>query len=447
MLEDVYDQIEPQENDDSILHTEEFAESVMFMMETYIEENPTIITEPDFHETMMKNIRDLTIAQFNEEIPFYEEDNLDDMLDEISELFYHTFMPHRSHPESIIVNMDPDKERIQKQIDILSKKPQPTQRTSEWYEFRHNLITASNAYKAFEDGCARDQLIYEKCQPLHIPTQVDESEKTFVNVNTTLHWGQKYEPLSVMIYEDMFKTKIQDFGCIQHDEYSFIGASPDGINVDPNNLRYGRMLEIKNIVNREIDGIPKTEYWIQMQLQMETCDLDECDFLETKFVEYEDEASYYDEPDESKYRGVIMYFSDGSRPHYLYAPLHQTKESWLEWEEKMMKENYGKTWIKNCYWKAEIVSCVLVQRNRRWFQDNVGKMQEVWSIIENERVSGFQHRAPNKRLSKKDVEQQGSGNCMLNIDKNTGKISIQVIKIRTESFDDTKKKLLLDPEL
>lgn len=184
-----------------------------------------------------------------------------------------------------------------------------------------------------------------------------------------------------------------------------------------------------------------------MQLQMETCDLDECDFLETKFVEYEDEASYYDEPDESKYRGVIMYFSDGSRPHYLYAPLHQTKESWLEWEEKMMKENYGKTWIKNCYWKAEIVSCVLVQRNRRWFQDNVGKMQEVWSIIENERVSGFQHRAPNKRLSKKDVEQQGSGNCMLNIDKNTGKISIQVIKIRTESFDDTKKKLLLDPEL
>ena len=45
------------------------------------------------------------------------------------------------------------------------------------------------------------------------------------------------------------------------------------------------MLEIKNIVNREINGIPKKEYWIQMQLQMEVCDLGECDFLETRFKE------------------------------------------------------------------------------------------------------------------------------------------------------------------
>ena len=29
------------------------------------------------------------------------------------------------------------------------------------------------------------------------------------------------------------------------------------------------MLEIKNPVSREITGIPKEEYWIQMQLQME----------------------------------------------------------------------------------------------------------------------------------------------------------------------------------
>ena len=46
------------------------------------------------------------------------------------------------------------------------------------------------------------------------------------------------------------------------------------------------MLEVKNIYNREIRGIPKEEYWIQMQIQMETCDLDICDFLETRFLEY-----------------------------------------------------------------------------------------------------------------------------------------------------------------
>ena len=44
-----------------------------------------------------------------------------------------------------------------------------------------------------------------------------------------------------------------------------LGASPDGINTDKTSQLYGRMLEIKNIVNREINGIPKSEYWIQMQ--------------------------------------------------------------------------------------------------------------------------------------------------------------------------------------
>jgi hypothetical protein len=45
------------------------------------------------------------------------------------------------------------------------------------------------------------------------------------------------------------------------------------------------MLEIKNIVNRDITGEPLHHYWIQMQVQMEVCDLDVCDFLETRFKE------------------------------------------------------------------------------------------------------------------------------------------------------------------
>ena len=95
-----------------------------------------------------------------------------------------------------------------------------------------------------------------------------------VNTNTTLHWGQKYEPVSILLYETMYDTQIEDFGCIQHPLHTFLGASPDGINVDSSSERYGRMLEIKNIVNREINGIPKKEYWIQMQQQMEQGHID-----------------------------------------------------------------------------------------------------------------------------------------------------------------------------
>ena len=62
----------------------------------------------------------------------------------------------------------------------------------------------------------------------------------------------KYEPLSVLLYEYLYETTISDFGCIQHDKHKFLGASPDGINTKPNNFLYGRMLEIKNIVNQGI---------------------------------------------------------------------------------------------------------------------------------------------------------------------------------------------------
>jgi len=36
----------------------------------------------------------------------------------------------------------------------------------------------------------------------------------------------------------------------------------------------------------EINGIPKEDYWIQMQIQIEVCNLSECDFEKTKFTEY-----------------------------------------------------------------------------------------------------------------------------------------------------------------
>lgn len=163
-----------------------------------------------------------------------------------------------------------------------------------------------------------------------------------VNIKTPFHWGQKYEPLSVMLYENMYNTKVADFGCIQHDKYKFLGASPDGINVDMSSERYGRMLEIKNIVNREINGIPKKEYWIQMQMQMEVCDLNECDFLETKFVEYENANAFFNELplDNNKSvlntKGLILYFhhSKEAKPFYIYKPLNIVKkDDILKWEE------------------------------------------------------------------------------------------------------------------
>ena len=102
------------------------------------------------------------------------------------------------------------------------------------------------------------------------------------------------------------------------------------------------MLEIKNIVNRDITGIPKEEYWIQMQLQMEVCNLNECDFLETRFKEYENEDDFindsYNHDDQlfhltsnNELKGSIIYFIKENKPYYQYSPIYATKNQYYHY--------------------------------------------------------------------------------------------------------------------
>ena len=224
-------------------------------------------------------------------------------------LVYKYFIPQRSYKQSYIrknnenksYNLDTHKIKIQKQINILKEIIQPEQRTNEWYLFRNSTLTASNIYKIFISDYTQTQLILEKCEP------IDINKYKVTNTNSPLHWGQKYEPVSILYYEYINNTKVDEFGCIPHKDYSFIAASPDGIICDASSELFGRMLEIKNVVSREISGIPKMEYWIQMQLQMEVCNLNECDFLETKFTEYSDIDDYKCDTD-FKYKGTFLQF-------------------------------------------------------------------------------------------------------------------------------------------
>ena len=407
-------------------YTLEFVESVLHLMDDYMDENPAIISEPDFEDILLEDIRDVIYCQMEEYILLDEflEDDIDDLLEEILNIYVILFQKERTSiqthdsptetnilNENIIVNKEDiiKEDIIAEKINYLRNIPQPTQRTPEWYDFRHNLITASNAYKAFESQSTIIQLIYEKCKPLIVNTE-DVDKQKMVNVNTTLHWGQKYEPLSVLIYEYLYDTKVEDFGCIQHSHYKFLGASPDGINIDKKSKKYGRMLEIKNIVNREITGIPKKEYWTQTQLQMEVCDLDECDFLETKFTEYIDANAFYNDAEiRNEFKGVILYFNTTElKPFYLYKPLNIVGYDDInKWEEEMIDfyQNKNMVWIKNIYWKLEKISCVLILRNREWFQNNISQLEKVWKIIEEERITGYEHRAPNKKIKKNNNQQ------------------------------------------
>lgn len=388
-------------------------ENIYFSIKDYIEDNISEIINYNFNNNLIRYIKDIYFIQLNN---VYNVDNyilnykLEIIIKECLKSIFTNYIPPRSYRCSFLRKIKLDKNIIKEKILVIQNTPQPQQRSVEWYQFRHNLITASSIWKTLKSQSTINQIIYEKCKPYSVPN--------VNNVESPLHWGHKYEPVSISYYEYIYNTKIGDYGCIKHPKYYFIGASPDGINIDENNNRYGRMLEIKNIVNRKINGIPKMEYWIQMQIQMETCNLNECDFLETQFKEYNNYNEFINDGNfnytkDNKLKGIIIAFTFENNIYYEYAPIMLAYNDYEEWEKKILYKNRDKVWVQNIYWKLEKISNVLVLRNKLWFNSILEEVKKIWKIIEYERINGYEHRAPNKRS--KSNNSLNENKCLINI--------------------------------
>ena len=403
----------------------EITQTVYQIMEEYITKNLLLLSSGKIYKNMIKYAVELIFTDICEMCMIdndYEYDNdlfeeLTEFVENVAEIFldiyyYQHNIPRRSlfqNNNEIVKYTRVQMNQLQDKIQSLQNIILPEQRTKEWYEFRYQLITASNLWKVFGTESQVNSLIYEKCKPLLIENTVRGN----VSTDSPLHWGIKYEPVTVMLYEYKFHTTIGDFGCIPHPTYPFIGASPDGINIDINSTRYGRMVEIKNIVNREITGIPKDEYWIQTQIQMETCDLDECDFVETRFKEYDNASKFYQD-NSHEYKGVILHFIErpqtietSNKPHYIYMPINtdiNEIEQWIQQQRDIMNPSNYVLFATN-YWYLDELSCVLIQRNRDWFLSAVPFIKNTWDIIVKERVEGYEHRASKKKQRERALSQ------------------------------------------
>jgi putative phage-type endonuclease len=408
------------QNKEIVTNYSQFLVSTIDYMLEYINSELLQLMYYDLYEETYSNTYDLLHVQ-------YIESNLLNKLFGISKteahkllcltiklcqnILFKFYIPKRSYKKTYVrkLNLPKDSQsfiKIKAQLIYLKNIPQPEQRSDEWYIFRNSALTASNIYKIFISDYSQSQLIIEKSQPLDV--------NKFKNTNLTspMHHGQKYEPVSILYYEFINNTHVSEFGCIKHSKYSYIAASPDGIVCDEYSPLYGRMLEIKNVVSREIDGTPMPAYWIQMQLQMEVCNLNECDFLETKFTEYLTQEDYLDDISEN-YRGFIMQFCDtNGNVHYEYPPFAMSKidnKEYHDWIEMQLIKNSTKTYVRNIYWKLEVISCVLVLRNKLWFKNVQPYIEIFWSnLIEEKEAGTYVERISKKQKMKYEENKEQS---------------------------------------
>jgi len=324
------------------------------------------------------------------------EENIRTIYENVSLLLETQLLPRSEHTIKY-----PILNNIEMKIENLRKinKNSPKQRTDEWFKIRNNCISASTLWKVLHTQSTKNQIIYEKCVGIkHIKN----------GIHSPMHWGQKYEQVAQMFYESMYGATIEEYGCIPHPIYPFLGASPDGLNVNQSSSRYGRLLEIKCIKNRELTGIPKKEYWIQMQSQMECCDIDICDFLECRFLEYDNREQFendgtYTKTANNQVKGLMLCFLDeDNNPIYKYKPIELEKQETEQWIENIL-ENSNYTYVHTYYWYLQEYSCVSVERNRLWFSQILPVVKETWDTILYEREHGCEHRKPASNTERNKV--------------------------------------------
>jgi hypothetical protein len=411
----------------------QLAETCSYLVCDYIRENPFVFSQPNYKSIIKESVMALVEDTIVPACGALSEEETELIFQMASYNVFTHVVPRRSYRNTFVRKQLSDKQRetITAKLESIRSRPQAEQCTEQWYIDRWNRLSGSNAWKAFGSQAQVNSLIYEKCKPLNT------AKYKSVNVESPLHHGKRFEQVSTMLYEYLYQTKIEEFGCVPHEKHAFLGASPDGIVVNSDNPRYGRMLEIKNVTSRKISGIPKEDYWVQMQIQMEVCNLNECDFLETEMFTYDSYDDFekdgtFQKSASGKYKGIIMFFVVDGAPYYEYPPFQCSQEEYETWEEEMMVKHKSHTWNCNIYYRIDTVSCVLVLRNKLWAEAALEKLREIWDIIVHERKNGYEHRQPKQRnvkvgnknttvvkldeMNSNDIEpeEEGPAPCVLN---------------------------------
>jgi putative phage-type endonuclease len=298
-------------------------------------------------------------------------------------------------------------EKYQKIIDLVNellKRPQSEQRTEAWFKEREEMITASDIAASIGDNKyePKYRFILKKCKMGPPFTE-----------NDFVHHGKKFERVGTMIYELRNNVKVLDFGLLRHHKYSFLGASPDGIcshlTLKKEFSRFiGRMLEIKFPKTRKIQETDDPEiavpdsYKPQVQIQLESCKLEECDFLQCKAVEYNNLQAYREDVGDKEWiskdtgleRGIFIQLMPKNRKDfdheyegkYIYPDkIDMTEKEYESWIGKVMlslKEKHPDyVFDRFVYWKVLIVQCNLVKRNRKWFEKKLPIMKKTWDYV------------------------------------------------------------------
>tara|TARA_B100000035_G_C20655598_1_gene402907 strand:- start:2 stop:526 length:525 start_codon:yes stop_codon:yes gene_type:complete len=161
---------------------------------------------------------------------------------------------------------------------------------------------------------------------------------------------------------------------------------------------------------------------MQMQGQLEVCDLEDCDFLQVKLEEYNNLEEYLQDinekigftKDDLPKGYTITYTEQNSiKSQYLYCPLFSSNEFIDEWrkERLLYLEENNLIFKEEKYWKITRYECTLVKRDKDWWNSVVKDIYQFYEDLL------FYKKDNNVEILKKKVLEKKSKNPVFHVEE------------------------------
>jgi len=289
-------------------------------------------------------------------------------------------------------------------VERILALPQTDQKSKSWYRESRELLTGHEfGTVVYGSPNARRGVIMKKCAEVAVDETVDIMSSTVFCSNaegslSAFKWGWRYEPVVRTLYEQCVAggSVNGDIGRVRHPTLPRLAASPDGLILSGE--KQGRLLEIKCPITRELNGEVPMEYWCQMQLQAEVCNVDAVEYVEARLSSLPYERANELTPAvlakaKQPWMGVVAVtsptlFGPTHEYQYAYSPLFPTSdlESLLAWIPDVGYE--GRLVERSIWWVGDWFTTTVL-RNRRWWAC-VGQpaYESFWKDVDKAREGG-----------------------------------------------------------
>lgn len=341
---------------------------------------------------------------------------------------------------------EPFEKVVDERVQKLWKFPYLKQKSKGWHEMRQKCLSASSISQTLMQTPEACQYYIECFSDYPSFTFKANPKKNCSYKETTLdlimskcglgegfftnkyvEWGNRFEEVVTTIYSQMHKVDMLEFSLIRHPSIPFLGASPDGISIN------GIMLEIKCPYSRKVKDHPSLYYFHQVLLQLESCGLDTCDFMDCQFVRYDDEDTWTEEvelwekenPHKSYhlYGMILGYMGYDEEQHldvekYIYAPPNVvTHEDFLTWSNSQIQNSTVE--LSPIHYKLEKYQICRIKASKEFIQVNLPTFEAVWKQIEYGRTpEGYEELKKikdDKKLKQEERKSKKIANKLLEI--------------------------------